>query len=142
MTTLPAGKENPRRSFFAGWAVSLTLHAALFFIVGITLRGCQQGSIGQAGGEVFRDVGLFVLEGLDDGEADTGLAPGSGDSKRHATCSGTVSPMQTRRTLLCLIDSKNRVPTEAPDITSLLNENPFDSTSTALMHLQNQHCRR
>ncbi len=130
MSILPAGKESPRRSFIAAWVVSLTLHAALFLIVGITLRGCQQGSIGRAGGEVFRDVGLFVIDGPDDGEADTGLASGSGDSsvtqlvpeqQPDADTTDTSAPHR----------QQNRVPTEAPDITSLLNENPFDSASTA-----------
>jgi len=130
MSILPAGKENPRRSFFAGWAVSLALHAALFFIVGITLRGCQQGSTGQAGGDVFRDVGLFVIDGPDDGEADTGLASGSGDSSVTQLISEQQPDADTTDTS-APHRQKNRVPTEAPDITSLLNENPNDYASNA-----------
>ena len=128
MTTLLAGKEFPRQSFFAGWAVSLVLHAALFFSVGMTLRGCQQGSSGQAGGEVFRDVGLFVVEGVDEGTSNVGLASGAGDSN-------VTQPVQEKQPDETTTDNsvpdhqRNRVPTQAPDIASLLNENPLDSAS-------------
>ena len=121
-------KEHPRQSLFAGWAVSMAVHAALFIIIGITLRGCQQGSTGQAGGEVFRDVGLFVVEGVDDGAANTGLVPGAGESNvtqpvQEPDDSTTDNSVSDR--------PENRVPTEAPDFASLLNERPFDSASNA-----------
>ena len=126
MTTLLARKEFPRQSFFAGWAVSLALHVALFISVGMTLRGCQQGSVGQAGGEVFRDVGLFVVDGIDDGTSNVGLASGAGDSN-------VTQPIQEQQPDETTIDNsvpdrqRNRVPTEAPNIASLLNEDPIDS---------------
>jgi hypothetical protein len=130
MTTLAEGIEAPRRSFFAGWAVSLTLHVGLFFIVGMTLKGCQPGNTGQAGGEVFRDIGLFVVEGADEGEADAGLAPGSGDS--DVTHLVQEQPLDESTTETSVPDrQQNRVPTEAPDITSLLDQDPFDSAATA-----------
>ncbi len=130
MTTLSTARGNPRQSFFAGWAVSLSVHTALFFIVGMTLRGCQQGSTGQVGGEVFRDVGLVVVEGLDDGAAESGMAPGAGDS--HVT-----QPVQEQSPDESTTDNsvpdrqRNRVPTEAPEFASLLNEHSFDSASSA-----------
>ncbi len=128
MTTLLAEKDISRQSFFAGWVVSLALHAASFFFVGMTVRGCQQGSTGQVGGEVFRDVGLVVVEGLDDGAAEAGMAPGVGDSN-------VTQPIQEQSPDESTTDNSvpdrqpNRVPTEAPDIASLLNENPLDSAS-------------
>ena len=126
MTALLAGKEIPRPSFFAGWVVSLALHLAVFYIVGLTLRGCQQASTGNAGGEVFRDVGLFVVEGVDDGTSNVGLASGAGDS--HVT-----QPVQEQQPNETTTDNsvpdhqRNRIPTEAPDIASLLNKNSLDS---------------
>ena len=128
MTTLLAGKEFPRQSFFAGWAVSLVLHAALFFSVAMTLRGCQQGSAGQAGGEVFRDVGLFVVEGIDDGASNVGLVSGAGDSNVTQPIL-EQQPDETTTDNSVPDHQRNRVPTEAPDIASLLNENPLDSAS-------------
>ncbi len=130
MASLPPEKEIPRRSFLAGWAVSLTLHAAVFLIVGTTLRGCQQGSSGQAGGEVFRDVGLFVVNGVDGGEAAAGLAPGAGDA--DVTQPVSEQPQQDSPTENLMPDrQQNRVPTEAPDFESLLNKNPFDANADA-----------
>jgi Ca-activated chloride channel family protein len=130
MTTLLAGKEMPRQSFIAGWAVSLTLHVALFFLVGMTFRGCQQSSPGQVGGEIFRDVGLVVVDGLDDGAAKSGKAPGAGDSNvtqpvldQQPDDPATDNSVPDRQ--------QNRVPTEAPDIASLLTENPLDASSNS-----------
>ena len=130
MTSLTLDKEQPRRSFFAGWAVSLTLHVAIFLIVGTTLRGCQHGSSGQTGGEVFRDVGLFVVDGVDDGEAAAGFAAGAGD----ADVTQPVPEQQQQDSNadnLVPDQQQNRVPTEAPDFASLLNQNPFDANSHA-----------
>lgn len=129
MTTLLAGKETPRQSFLAGWAVSLALHAALFFLVGMTLRGCQQGSPGQVGGDIFRDVGLVVVDGLDDGAAESGMAPGAGDSN-------VTQPVQEQQPDQTATDNsvpdreRNRVPTEAPAFDSLLTETPPESASS------------
>jgi len=133
MTTLiatTATKDPPRRSFVAGWAVSLTLHAAFFFIVGMTMKGCQQSSTGQAGGEVFRDIGLFVVQGVDEGAADAGEAPGSGDSSVTQQAPEQQPDENTSETSVP-DRPKNRVPTEAPDIPSLVDPNPFDSSVTA-----------
>ena len=123
-------RKHPRQSFTAGWAVSLALHAVLFFVTGMTLRGCQQGSTGQAGGEVFRDVGLFVVEGVDEGAANAGLVTGAGDST-------VTQPAQDQQPDESATDNsvpehqRNRVPQEAPDFASLLNESPFGSASNA-----------
>lgn len=130
MTSLPREKVSPRRSFFAGWAVSLTVHAGLFVIVGLTLRGCQHGSAGQAGGEEFRDIGLVVVEGVDDGAAAAGVAPGAGDAS-------VTQPLQQQQPDESLTETavsgrqQNRVPTEAPDFASLLSRNPVNSDSPA-----------
>jgi hypothetical protein len=127
MTSLALENEKPQRSFVAGWAVSLTLHAALFLIVGMTLRGCQHGSAGQAGGEVFRDVGLFVVDGVDDGQAAAGLAPGADVTQPVSE----QQPEESTSENLMPDHQQNRVPTEAPDFASLLNQNPFDANSHA-----------
>ncbi|HQX50626.1 MAG TPA: hypothetical protein PLR25_12000 [Planctomycetaceae bacterium] len=130
MSAITAGQETPRRSLLAGSAVSLTIHAVLFLTAGMLLRGCQQGSTGQAGGEVFRDVGLFVVQGVDDGAANVGLVEGAGDSdvtqpapEQQPDDSTTDQSIPDRQ--------RNRVPNQAPDIASLLSDNPFDSASTS-----------
>lgn len=129
MTSLALKNETPQQSFVAGWVVSLTLHVAIFLIAGTTLRGCQQGSSGQAGGEVFRDVGLFVVDGVDGGEAAAGLAPGAGDA--DVTQPVPEQQQQDSKSDNLIPDhQQNRVPTEAPDIASLLNQNSFDANSS------------
>ncbi len=128
MTSQTLDNEKPRRSFLASWAVSLTLHAAIFLIAGTTMRGCQQGSSGQAGGEIFKDIGLFVVDGVDEGKAAAGLAPGAGD----ADVTQPVPEQQQQESTTDHLKpdhQKNRVPTEAPDFTSQLNPNPFEANS-------------
>lgn len=130
MSALTAGQQTSRRSFFAGSAVSLTIHATLFLTAGMLLRGCQHGSPGQAGGEVFRDVGLFIVEGVKDGAANNGTAEGAGDA--NVTQPVPVQPTDQSTTLQSIPDrQQNRVPTEAPDIATLLSNTPFDANSSA-----------
>jgi len=130
MTSLALKNEIPQRPFVAGWVVSVTLHVAIFLIAGITLRGCQHGSSEQAGGEVFKDVGLFVVDGVDGGEATTGLVSGAGDADVTQPVP-EQQPNESTSDNMIPDHQQNRVPTEAPDIASLLNQNSFDANSNA-----------
>ncbi|MFN5624642.1 MAG: hypothetical protein ACK5DM_11905, partial [Planctomyces sp.] len=66
--------------------MSLVLHLLLLLLASLLLKGCQQGSPGTAGGEAFREVGLFVVDGSEDGRGDVGLQPvdGSDDHTQPA----------------------------------------------------------
>ena len=128
MTAFTAGKETSQRSFFAGSAVSLMIHAVLFLTAGVLLRGCQHGSTGQAGGEIFRDVGLFVVEGVEDGAANVGLVEGAGDSSiTQPVLEQQPDDSTTDRSIPD--HQRNRVPREAPDIANLLSDNPIDASA-------------
>ncbi|MFN5051972.1 MAG: hypothetical protein ACK5L2_10025, partial [Planctomyces sp.] len=58
--------------------MSLVLHLLLLLLASLLLKGCQQGSPGSAGGEAFREVGLFLVDGSEDGRGDVGMQPGEG----------------------------------------------------------------
>lgn len=60
-TTRPT-TEGPG-NFLLGSCVSLAVHLAILLLGTLLLKGCQQASPGTAGGEVFREVGLFVVDG-------------------------------------------------------------------------------
>ncbi|MFM7830828.1 MAG: hypothetical protein ACKPJD_03520, partial [Planctomycetaceae bacterium] len=69
-------------NFLLGSCVSLAVHLAILLLGTLLLKGCQQASPGTAGGEVFREVGLFVVDGAEDGRSDVGLLPGAGTDEQ------------------------------------------------------------
>lgn len=92
------------------------------------LRGCQKTGSGVAGGEPFRDVGLFVVDGVDGGLADAGFVPGVGDAE--VTLS-SQDPVDRDGPLATAAANSNRsfarVPTVAPDVSTLRNPADHDS---------------
>jgi hypothetical protein len=108
------------RSFLAGTAISLLLHMAVLLLAVVLFRGCQQGSPGNPGGEVFREVGLFPVDGTDDGTRDAGTLPGAGDADTTQVGENSPSPGQSDDTAVPdPQQSDSRLPTEVPDIGSL-----------------------
>lgn len=69
-----------RSSLLSSAAISVLFHVVAVAAVVLMMRGCAHRSPGEAGGEVFRDVGLFVVEGADDGLSDVGTSAGGGDA--------------------------------------------------------------
>ena len=120
MSSAPRPDSEASGHFLLGSVVSLTLHAVLLLLAAMLLRGCQQGSPGTAGGEVFREVGLFVVDGADDGRSDVGLQSGEGeDSQTQPT---QAVPATTVADADQSSDSPNpasRVPNEIPDVGTL-----------------------
>ena len=126
MKTITVRINIPWSSYVAGNAASLVLHGTVLLLISLTLRGCPRAGSGDAGGEPFRDVGLFLVDGVDGGLADAGIAPGAGDAEVTLTSSdpvGEVSPSATENSN----PSFARVPTVAPDIDTLLNPGDYDS---------------
>ena len=92
------------------------------------------------GGELSRDVGLFVVEGADGGLAEVGVAPGAGDAdvtQQANEATGEESSFELPE----LDRVSNRVPKEAPEISTLLNHSDHEGpngdgpTSTILPQL-------
>ena len=123
MSSAPRPDSEASGHFLLGSVVSLTLHAVLLLLAAMLLRGCQQGSPGTAGGEVFREVGLFVVDGADDGRSDVGLQSGEGeDSQTQPT---QAVPATTVADADQSSDSPNpasRVPNEIPDVGTLTDQ--------------------
>lgn len=115
-------------SVFIGPVSSLFIHAAVVLGVSLSLRGCQKSSHGDPGGDVFRDVGLFVVDGQDGGRSDDGTVAGSGHdaatNREHA-----VSETPSEHGQPSPVEGVTRViPNEAPDLASLLNSEGSDAT--------------
>ena len=127
MKTVAARIDVSWRTFVASSVASLLLHGSVLLLVSLTLRGCQKASSGESGGEPFRDVGLFIVEGVDGGLADAGVAAGAGDAsvtQKAKEQADSDSPFDTADS----DSSSERVPTEAPDISTLLNLSTNDSS--------------
>lgn len=121
MKPVAAHFETSWRSLCAGGFGSLLLHIAVILIVSLSLRGCQKVGSGDPGGEPFRDVGLFVLEGAE-GAAETGLAPGVGDQTETQEARDQTSKQPSRKNVSDgHSDTAERLPSEAPDVADLLN---------------------
>jgi Ca-activated chloride channel family protein len=131
MKTESAGFHVSWRTLLTGGLGSLLLHVAVLVIVSVSLRGCQKASSGQAGGERFRDVGLFVVEGIDEGAADDGNAPGAADDRVTQPVTDP-SPDVSDREHSPVADSANandRLPSEAPSVNQLFNMTDNDSAA-------------
>ena len=97
MKSIDAQIDASRSTWLASSSTSLLLHGLVFLLASVTLRGCQKASSGEAGGEQFRDVGLFVVEGADGGLAEVGVAPGAGDAdvtQQANEATGEESPFE------------------------------------------------
>ena len=120
MKTITVRIDVPWSSFFAGSATSLVLHAAVLVLISMTFRGCKMASSGESGGEPAGEVGLFLVDGVDGGRSDSGVVPGAGDAditvqvEDHHGEDRLVDAAHSNR-------SSDRAPTDAPDISSLLN---------------------
>ncbi len=130
MKTAPTHFESSWRSLLAGGAGSVLLHVGLFLVVGLSLRGCQTIGMGDPGGELYRDVGLIVLDGVDGGSADIGKAPGAGNDAINQASPDQVSHDLTQNNASDG-DAKTieRLPTEVPDVTDLLNSSEHQSVN-------------
>lgn len=119
------------RALMPGSLVSLVLHVFLLFIVSAGLRGCQKGMTGEPGGDLYREVGLFVVDGSDspDATADSrteGLAePRQSDPSMPTEDTPAESHTPTPRDLL---------PEHPPDVSEFLaqsNSTTSDGTAAA-----------
>ncbi len=120
MKTVTLRIDVPWSSTFAGSTVSLVLHVVVLLAVSTIFRGCQRASSGDAGGEPFRDVGLFIVDGVDGGLADAGKTVGAGDA--DVTVQAEQNPGDDSSDDAAEPDNTpERVPTEAPEIGTLLN---------------------
>jgi Ca-activated chloride channel family protein len=117
-----AATNDSRLTLLAGSVVSLLLHGSLLLLATLVFRGCRPSSIGQPGGEVFREVGLYVVDGADGGRSDAGIAAGEGNdssSQHGSTPKEALSPAEQSDDSSGLTDA---VPDTPPDVQSLLGD--------------------
>ncbi|MBL8812736.1 MAG: VWA domain-containing protein [Planctomycetaceae bacterium] len=111
------------RSFAAGSAVSLFVHGMLFLAMTFAIRGCQKASSGQPGGETFREVGLFIVDGAEYGEAESGMQNGAGadeETRDVPSASETTVAEPSENPTNTPSPDRSAVPTDAPDVGNLL----------------------
>jgi Ca-activated chloride channel family protein len=110
------------RSLLTGGFGSLLLHLGALVLVSISLRGCQKASSGTPGGEPFRDVGLFVVDGVEGGATDDGAAPGKGEDQQTQPSQDQIADSSnTNDSADGDAKTSERLPSEAPDVSELLN---------------------
>lgn len=119
------------KSLLPSGVASLVLHALLLVCATSTLRGCQKGQVAEPGGDVFREVGLFVVQGSDSGaDADAGTADADGQpSENSATPPVDKPPAETAQPAVDV--STAVLPREAPSVSQLLGQqDPLDNRET------------
>lgn len=99
-----------------GSLTSVVIHVALFVLVNLSLRGCEQGVPVQAGGAEFHEVGLAMVN----------------DEADHNTETPAANPSESEQEQPAEPDAQDQsqeevVPTEVPSLDQLLN--PSDSVS-------------
>lgn len=137
MKPITATFASSSRSLFTSSAGSMLAHGLILVLVSLSLRGCQKVGPGTPGGEPFRDVGLVVLEGVDGGAAEEGLAPGAGSDAETQQAQDQTSDAPSENNMAeGQANTSERLPSEVPDVTNLLQTSdteagdPGDSTST------------
>ncbi len=122
------------RSFAAGSAVSLLVHGMLFLAMTMVIRGCQKASSGRPGGEVFREVGLFVVDGAENGEAEAGMQNGAGadqETRDVPAPSQSASDAPSENPTDTPTPNQSAVPSEAPDVGDLLGAETSTDNGTS-----------
>ena len=114
------------RSLLPGSVGSLCVHLLVLLIVSTSLRGCQKGLPGDSGGEVFRDVGLFVVDGEADDAAD-GDASATADLPTDSSINDVPRESDESQLSEQMTETpapRNVLPSEAPRLSDLLADNP------------------
>lgn len=80
------------RSLLPSSFASILLHVLAFVVATWSFRGCQHSMPGDPGGDLFRDVGLFVVDGGETGAtAGTAADTAAGQAATEAPPSETTS---------------------------------------------------
>ena len=98
--------------------VSLSVHATILIVAGISLRGCETGVPVEAGGANFRKIGLAVIN--DDSPNQTDIAAQNSQDDATEVQPSDVDPVTPQKPV---------VPTEAPSMAELLGQQPFEANS-------------
>lgn len=115
----------PWRRIATSSMLSVLTHALILLLAGLSLRGCQKTGPGQAGGEIYREVGLFVVDGLEDSNGEDGLdqTDATVDSQEQTSTEAELQATQ-------IADRSDRVPQQIPRTNSLIE--PSDSTESGM----------
>ncbi len=80
MKSIAARIVSSRNASFAGSLASLLLHGLAILLVCLVLGGFQRGGSGKTGGDPLGPITLFIVEGVEGGFAEVGIAAGAGDA--------------------------------------------------------------
>lgn len=118
-----------RRSLLSSAALSVLLHVVAAAAAVLLMRGCAHRSPGSAGGELFRDVGLFVVDGADDGAGDAGTVAGSGDAELTRPRQSEAMESSQEASVDQRQGQRSDVPARIPGVSGLLSTES-ESTSS------------
>lgn len=112
--------ERVSAALFPKVVLSAVLHVTVIGLAGVSMRGCQSGMPGEPGGDSFREVGLFFVDGSDDGHGNSD-ASGRGSSDQTNSTEGkeddALPPSQANAETVRPGDVVPEVP---PDLDELL----------------------
>ena len=80
MKSIAARIVSSRNASLAGSLASLLLHGLAILLVCLVLGGFQRGGSGETGGDPSGPITLFIVEGVEGGFAEVGIAAGTGDA--------------------------------------------------------------
>ncbi len=124
------------RKLLPGGIGSFVIHLLILLLASSSMRGCEKGMPGTPGGEVLREIGLFVVDGSEDGRSDNDAPETGGSNAQPVRESENASdpdpgdePATTDdRELQDPVTPETVVPREAPRISDLLAQpNATDS---------------
>ncbi|MCA9057943.1 MAG: hypothetical protein KDA85_05570 [Planctomycetaceae bacterium] len=110
------GATSGQKSLSSAIALSVVLHTLVLILASFTIRGCQQGIPGDPGGEVYREIGLFVVEGSDPRPEAEGQDQSNADGQQSTDVQESVSNPEQQQPVADVI------PDEAPSLQSLIGE--------------------
>lgn len=115
------------RSLLPGSIGSLAVHLVILLVASVSLRGCQEAQTGEPGGEVYREIGLFVVDGSDTpSESETGTGRDAMDNPSPSPDVPAVDSTTAQTSQASVL------PEQAPDLNQLLNEpNTADGSKAA-----------
>lgn len=110
------------------------MHLLLILLFSAGFRGCQRSAPGSAGGEVYREIGLVVSDGVDGGANDSGTVEGQGQDQIDQTEQEGTDARKDSDSGEAAGSVSDRLPAEAPEIASLLDASR-SGTGTAVSEL-------
>lgn len=112
------------RALLPSSLISLSVHALILILAGLSFRGCEQGVATPAGGQPFREVGLAVIADAAREQTDTPLQNTDPEAD-------IIQPAETETAAPTPTERAADVPAEAPTVAELLGKQPLETPAAS-----------